>query len=617
MTNMHPCRKFSFPYITLAWPTCLAILACCGAAAIGGSRLAAAEAIPTGDGQLRQPSALFDGGRDEQGRAFLLNGQAATNGKLILNASNGFFDSGVCRAAGESPQPRAADDESLIAPNFAYLGDWKKTDGSLRWHLWIQQPGQVRFAVRMRVSKAQAGSTIQVSFAGEQRTVRTSAAAESTTQPWELEFDVKQPGEQTLQLTATQIAAAGDVGQLFEIIAYGPAIENGKLLRARWRPAAVHGSYSSSSCPESRTWVMATRSTTTTDSYSPITTPFGYFGTSFDSNQRSTGGFNFSMWAAGKKGDAPPLQQMPHLLAAGSPAAEFSGFGHEGSGVKLRNWTAMPDRPQTVIQALRVENDGDYHTYYGYFWDDPSQHWKLYAVGRKWSGGKPIRNLAPGSFCEVPGPPQVERTGDLPREVARRGWRLDERREWHPLDQFHGSKKGGAPLNKSWSLTSTGEFAMTTGGMRYYPPVTTVQLKQTPALPEYLRPEATQQLFQLPARFALPEVVSASSSDATINLRLEAAGRDATVTLYYGEVDCLTFAPRELHATERNSAISQAGQSDERTWSHRSQPQAAADGDNLIRITGLSPGKTYYYRALVTNAQGQIWMFDSHSLQTK
>ncbi len=65
---------------------------------------------PKGSGQLETAPALFRGGVDDQGREFFLNGQLAQASKLILTASNGFFDNGTCRAAGESSLPKIADD---------------------------------------------------------------------------------------------------------------------------------------------------------------------------------------------------------------------------------------------------------------------------------------------------------------------------------------------------------------------------------------------------------------------------------------------------------------------------------------------------------------------------
>lgn len=577
--------------------------------------IAADENAPTGTGQLETAPVLFEAGTDAQGRAFLLNGQPAVGGKLILTASNGFFDSGTCRAGGESSLPKVGDD-SLIKPNFAFLNQWKKTSGTIRWHLWLPQPGTVRLSMNMNVTPQQAGSQLVVVLAGQKRTVTTVAASPDSPQPWGLTFEVTQPGEHTVSISATKIRdAVSGVGEVHPIDVFGPAIQNAQLLRARWRPAAVHGGYASSRTNRSRMWVMTTRSLCDFSSYSPITTPFGYYGTSFDADRRTKGGFNFSMWAAGKGRNVPPLEQMPHLLAAGSPEAEFSGFGHEGSGVKLRGWTPMPDRPKICVQALRVESEGNYDTYHGYFWDHPSQQWKLYAVGRKWNGGKPKDHLSPGSFCEVPGPPQVQRSGDRVREVRRRGWHYGEDKQWHSMDTFKCRSK--EPANKFWSTTADGEFAMGTGGMRYYQFVNPPAPTEHKAVPVFLTPSATQQLYRLPADISKAYATHVTSNSASINLAIAASGKDSRVQIYYGETDCLTFARRKLHGTERNSAVSQSTQADNRSWSHNSTTAPVSNGSGQLLLTDLKPATTYYYRALITNDAGKRWTFQTQSFRTK
>ena len=571
--------------------------------------------VPTGVGQLETAPALVRGGVDDDGREFFVNGQPARNGKLILTASNGFFTPGVCRASGESSLPKTGDN-GLIAPNYAVLSNWKKTDGTIRWHLWLGRRGQVRFNVHLNVAAKEAGSKLSASFSGVTHNVETVVSGAQQAQPWNLVFDVEEPGEHTFEIAALKVAnSQSGVGELHRIDVYGSAVPDSQLLRARWRPAAVHGGYASTRVDQSRMWVMATRSTSNSSSYSPITTPFGYFGTSFDASGRSTGGFNFSMWAAGRGGKVPPLERMPHLLAAGSPDAQFSGFGHEGSGVKLRGWTPMPDRPEVCIQALRVENDGNYHTYYGYFWDHSSKQWKLYAVGRKWSGGKPVTHLQPGSFCEVPGPPNVQRTGDVPREVRRRGWFRDELAgRWEPMDCFLCRGKG--TLNKSWFVSDQGEFVMRTGGMRHYafksPPVA----QTTMPLPEYLSPEATRQLENLPAEFSAVEVVKSTATSVELNIVMKRAGTNARADFYYGEKDCLTFAKRELHSTERGSSVSRSTLAEDRSWLKHVSIASLKDGGNRITITGLKPSTTWFYRVLVTNDEGKLWTFETHSFKT-
>lgn len=584
-------------------------------ATVVGQDLGPDEPVPDGTGQLETAPSLFHGGVDDQGRKYLLNGQPAKNGKLILTASNGFFDNGTCRAAGESSLPKVGDDE-LIKPNFEYLGQWKKTDGTIRWHIWFPESGSVRLNLNLRVSASQAGSRLTVSLAGKSHTATTVQSSGDTPQPWNLNYDVTQPGEHTATLSAQKIRdARSGVGELQTIDVFGSAVKASQLLRARWRPAAVHGGYSSSKLKQSQTWVMTTRSMSDFSSYSPITTPFGYYGTSFEADRRTKGGFNFSMWAAGKGKKTPPLEQMPHLLAAGSPEAEFSGFGHEGSGVKLRGWIPMPDRPELCVQALRVESDGNYDTYSGYFWNHPTAQWKLYAVGRKWNGGKEKSNLSPGSFCEVPGPPQVQRSGDLVREVRRRGWHLGDNNKWYAMDSFNCKSKG--PANKFWYTTTDGEFAMGTGGMRYYKFQQPSAPDQQQSLPDFLSPAATQQLHRLPTDISNVSADSLASTSATINLAITDTEPASRVQIYYGETDCLTFAKRTLHGTERNSEVSQSTQADNRSWTNSTQPAPLIVGNNKVVLSGLKPATTYFYRALITSDEGKLWTFQTNSFRTK
>ncbi|MDG2220467.1 MAG: hypothetical protein P8L85_03750 [Rubripirellula sp.] len=159
---------------------------------------------PDGNGQLETPPALFGGGFDPQGRRYFFNGQPARNQKLILTASNGFFDHGTCRAGGESSLPKVGDD-SLIKPNYAFLDHWNTTDGTIRWHLWFAKPGTVRLNVHLQVSEREAGSRLNVSLAGKSRTVTTVASAASTPQPWNLTFRITEPGEQTVSLSAATV----------------------------------------------------------------------------------------------------------------------------------------------------------------------------------------------------------------------------------------------------------------------------------------------------------------------------------------------------------------------------------------------------------------------------
>ena len=94
--NQHATNAATANFIAqfrLVWIVAVILLASSVAC---GQDLPVRGEVPDGTGQLESVPALFSGGVDEQGRDYLLNGQLATNGKLILTASNGFFDNGVC-----------------------------------------------------------------------------------------------------------------------------------------------------------------------------------------------------------------------------------------------------------------------------------------------------------------------------------------------------------------------------------------------------------------------------------------------------------------------------------------------------------------------------------------
>lgn len=568
--------------------------------------------VPQGPGQLKNAPVLIDGGVDDLGREFSYLGQKAEGNKLILTASNGFFSKGTCVAKGESNQPKVGD-ESLIVPNYQYL-DWRRTEGTIRWHVHVAKAGGVNLRVHLEV--AEGGTDVEISVAGETKRVRTVGSKSTIPQPWDLAFQVKEPGECLVELKATNPGASGMVGRLHRIDVFGPAMEGAHLLRVRWRPSAVHGGYDTSKVRNVRTLVFTTRSTADISSYSPITTPFGYYGTTFGNDRRSGGGFNFSMW--GKKGAEEDLKLMPHLLGVGSPDGEFSGFGHEGSGVKPRGWLPMPDRPELVVQGLRVVPGKEYDSYFGYYFDHPTKSWKFYGAGNKWHGGKPKSHLKLGSFCEVPGPPQVERTGDVYREVRRRLWAFDDGK-WVPLEKYQASgkgSKGDLPVNKRWFTTKEGEFAMGCGGIRLYRHDKN-WVKDgggQDGLPDFLKSPTLKEIFKMPIEYGEIKVAKVTSTSAMISVEVERGDDLATGEIYYGPVDALTFSPRKLHGTERNSELSKTVNS--KVWEKMIEIPSPQPGVNQMKIQDLEPGTTYYFRVLMSNREGRIWNDETQSFQT-
>lgn len=584
---------------------------------------------------------LIDAAEKRHGGSVYFNGQLAQSGVMILDANNGFFDKGVFKAEGKHAAPDAAE-KALIHFHYSHLvAAEKQSTGTAHWYLWVAQPGEVRCRVHLNVPATDKGIRWVIQLDGQSRTVTASASGQSTAQKWDLAFDVKRTGKHRVSIRKVSNRSAAKT-ELHSIRLSGSAIPGSSILRTRWRPAAIHTQYFSSTCPESKMWVMETQNISDYGSYSPITTPFGYFGGSLRGDRTALGNMNFSMWAANSKAKtAPGLSQMPHLLAVGNPNAEFGGFGHEGSGVKVRNWEPLAHHPRSIIQALRMEVADGSVTYSGYLFDDRVNQWVLYAVGRrpqkkakqkaakqKKVNGKAapstkrpsvLNNLRIASFCEIPGPASNERTGDRQRVIRRRGWVLDENHDWNPIDrQTRSFKPNAGPVNQYIAADDEGWFVMSTGGLEQFDSRQTEvrPAKSTSQLPAWLQPKVAAQLFEYPAMIGEHSTNNVDSTSAVVDYKVINIGSNAKATLYYGTQDCLSFVGRkEFHATEKKGVIGEIYAAD-RTWNAAVSGTVGAHGDCQFQLRQLKPGNTYYYRLLLSNDSGKIWSFDAGQFDT-
>lgn len=431
---------------------------------------------------------------------------------------NGFFDSGI-RAGGQSSVKDAAGAE-FIGPDFETIEQWDKPTTTLRWHLWIEHPGKLYLNSHLVVDSADAGSKLEYSLGGTHLTLATRAESQADhPQGAPLGFDIAQLGWQTLIVRLDSLAGK-EVGKLHRLELFGPAATDARVLRARWRPAACHAKFSSSTVAAPKLWVMTTRiaETAKVPSYSPVTTPFGYF------------------------------------------------------------------------------------------LDHQTKRFRLYAAAADWHGNKPMPALNPGAFVEQPGPPDRERSGDLVRDIQRRGWMLEEQQAWHPVDTMSTGKGLAA---KHWSITPDGWFSMGMGGM-VYREGNGIPVRLKPgqsAVPEWLQGEAIADLHRLPATIGKREIIGITRDSCTIRLPLSqlalALGEKATVTLYHGPEDCLTFS-KDLGYKEIKT----------RFWPAHSGPFEVHEGENQLKLTGLKPGTPHHFRLLYQSPRGQLWTFETDFFRT-
>ncbi len=423
--------------------------------------------------------------------------QKAANGTLPLLPDYCFF-SGEIEGLKLSGSGTASDPMELNkGRSFTSIEGLNNRGQRVVWPLWLHAGGTIEATLY-----AQGNGTLGVML-GDEKAAFTSARGGA-----KVLFKKAQKGRVDLVISPVSFR-----GSVQKIVLGGSGINGAQLLRARWRPSAVHSGFGSSTLGsrQSRLWIMEVRPVWGEQGfYGPITTPFGYFGSTFRADHTS-GGVNFSMWsfAAGKQ--EPPLPQLSHLLAVGSPQASFGGFSHEGTGVKLRDWNPYEGQKlESVVLALRIEPGRPYDTYSGYFWDPDGHGWRFYAAGRKWSEKRSVESLLPGCFVEVPGPPDRQRTGQILRAADFRGWCRDANGGWHWLDEMLGSKQDAQrdPTNCLWTTVDDGWFRMGMGGMIHYRYPKGVNLRLPPAKtqPDYLASEQLKALERCPTEITVGKV---------------------------------------------------------------------------------------------------------------
>ena len=495
--------------------------------------------------------------------------QSAQDGKLTLLPGHSFFSGAEgAKLGGESP----ATDELNGDKQWKFIDGLKSPDQRIVFPLWLRADGSV------------AGKIIGSGrFNVELGEAKTTAAGG---------FEIKnaKAGRVDLVLSPTE------PGTIESIELSGPAIAGAQLLRARWRPAAIHSGFRSSDLgtAQSRLWIMEVRPIFgEKDFYSPITTPFGYFGSTFKADHTS-GGINFSMWSFQRGAAEPPIAQLSHLLAVGSAQATFGHFDHEGTGVKLRDWNPYEGQKiASTVLALRIEPGKPYDTYTGWFLDQQTRQWRLYASGRKWSEKRSVENLLPGCFVEVPGPPHIQRTGHIMRAADFRGWCRDDKGKWHQLDTMNGSKADAnrEQTNCLWSLSNDGWFRMAMGGITHYryPKGVDITAPTMKSMHDYMSDAALQAL-DVPTTVTVKRIVR-QGSRVHIELDLQTTAKSRSqAKVFFGPEDMLTFDQR---------------------WAKSQDLGELAPGVQRISFDGAPDSG--FCRILVTNDTGSYFTLESAS----
>ncbi len=523
--------------------------------------------------------------------------QRTTDGKLMLTPNESFFPKLGLRLEGTGEVPDV-DLKLNGGKSFKSITKWSKSDQA-EWGLWLEQTGKLQLRIWMSNTGKQGQYT--VSFGNQKKKFTTRSVGDDPRAVADISFNTKKAGRHSLVIMCDN-ESRGAKTQLYGIEITGAAAKKSAVLRKRWRPAAAHARFSSSHNPQNvRLWIFEMDAKPgDLNFYSPMTTPFGYYGPTWQANGVVNSGMNFSLWSFGRGQQEPPIEQLSHLIAIGNRQAKFSGFDHEGTGVKIRGWEPLKGRQgQKQAFALRVEPGDVYDTYFTYYFDHKEGKWHLFGVGNKIKKkNRRFTGLTVGSFVEVPGPPPSQRTGAYHRRMRYRGWFVDGKGKLHPVDQMSTGdivKKTDLTYTNR-GVTEDGRFYLETGGwtFRKAPKQKHVTLKPSRKITkvDFLDGDDLKFLQTVPCEIT-GKKIKQTTAGVEVSFHIRHIGKNPTVKLYWGNKEGLTFADR---------------------WTNNVSVNKIKEGNNKFIIRNAPSGKPLFVRLLLTNNEGQFWSRQTEQL---
>ena len=380
---------------------------------------------------------------------------------------------------------------------------------------------------------------------------------------------------------------------------------NGHIIRERWRPNAAHCNFFSSETANTDAWTMSIKKELPTlQSYNPLTTPFGYFGSGTD-GEGCAGNINFSLWSYGKNDPIPETYKLSRILAIGHPTAEFSHFSHEGTGVKIRNFDNVWDSNTSkeyvfglrMVHDSQTYNDGQLNIFYSYYWDEGKEEWKIYGVAKKFNKNKDLDTLKVGAFVEVTGASSNERSCQVERKIFYRGYFRDTTsQEWRLIDELKPLLNGDTIKNKSWGQEDY-SFYVSTGGLVQNDlsgytgkiKLSTEDEGSEPQQPKYM-----DKIYQINNNLPFPIITSHEISESQFVLNIDIPDKNNNnnqIIVYYGNEDGLTI---------------------DRMWEHKVTFNKKTNRVHELKIDIVEPPK--YCRILVRDDELQIFNLNTYKL---
>ena len=531
--------------------------------------------------------------------------------KLVLDANRVFFS--PCGILKNHVKSGATGDEYNGNKFFDYTFNWKNENDTLVWPIDIKFKGNLLVTPVLGVPENQEGAIVEIIVDNQKKeiTLQSTGNYEKFEGQKTVSFDIKSPGRYTVKMRI--LSKKNEVSD----IAYVKAIELGgnSVLEAspvflRWRPAAVHCSWNNSQNPKNIEMAIheVTVKSDFIDSYSPITAPFGYFGSTWEANNEKFGGINFSLWSFSAGATPPPTEKFSHLIAVGGEDCFIDGFNHEGTGVKRRGPnpydTMVGERTQVL--AMKKIPGNPYDIYYSYYWDTNKKNWILFGCGKKYND-KDLKYLSTGAFVEQPGGPDTQRSGHIKREIHFRGWYIDKDKKLYSINKMTPTGGVSDQSFKNWKVTDNGKFSLQMGGLEPLlkeMPKEMLIVAENGDLPEYLSPSHLASFDKLPVDIKVLEVTEIEENSAVLNFKVDDFGTNPEVRVYWGENDGLTF----VEGNVGNGGVVK--------WQYNQRISPASTRFSH-KLDGLKPNTKYYYRIQIKNKEGETWAWDTETFTTK
>ncbi|MGW9684893.1 DUF3472 domain-containing protein [Flagellimonas sp. 2504JD1-5] len=482
---------------------------------------------------------------------------------------------------------------------YDYIYDWKVLTDTIIFGIDIKTAGDLTIKPEMGIPSSQVGSELLIYLDNESQAITLAATGLETT--YQIQngavFEHVSTGFHTIKLQLKSLANASvGIGRLNNLHISGTAATNSENVMRRYRAKAVHCKWEIADA-DTQIEISVhelTIASKNVNFYQPITTPFGYTGSTWDKDTQTFGGYNFSLWSYGANDPVPPFYQESHLIAVG-PGLEFGSYGHEGTGVKPRGpHPYFGEDTETQIIAVRMQPGEIYDTYWSYYLSPIDGHWKLYGCGKKYNKSGEIKYLTTGAFVEVPGGAHVVRSGHQVCETQYKGWQRDVSGNWHPITTMRGTTNVTNLSARDWEVIGN-KFSMQMGGWGATgTPSKTLSISSPDPVPYYLEGDYISELFKMPANFEHEDTTEISSSSVKINFTMSNLGTNAVAQVFWGKEEGLTKEEK----WQNNMAI------------------PVSEGANTITLEALSPTTEYMYRIRITNDQGITWSFDTQKFTT-